>query len=397
MKTIAISLICLLTTVSLFAQILNITSNFNHTETFERNKSKNMVYLPDSVIRTGLFGGVDIIRFKKIFSHDYIGNEIESIEFIESDVYNGWDSLHKSTTTFSEFNKPTENIYYNFDENNQLWIKDQKRVYSYDSSFNITDLIISSWNVSTESWKPYNKIENLYNSNNLDIKYTWVWNSDIQDWKPYFRQEYFYNNNGLTTTINKSWNETNQEWRLSHKTDYFYDSNSKLHFVIYYQWNVNDQEWVFQYDLEYFYNTNGQVYKKIRGGNIGQKNDYSYYSHGNLKQEDISDWNSINENWDWHDKYVWYYTLREVASIVEDEINDVKVFPNPADNYIQFIAKENMQIRDLTIYDSQGAKIHTKRLYEDDYVNTSNLCPGVHFYKIRSNSSLHTGKFIINR
>ena len=407
MKTIAITLSCLLYSVVLVAQMnsksLDSTSvpsynmKNNYTEGLHDTSNKNLLYLPDSIIRTGLFGGVDIIRFKKIFTHDFNGNELETIEFVESYMYNVWDSLYKNITIYSAFNKPTQNTSFNYDDSVQEWEKESKRDYSYNSLHDITDLTISSWHASTESWHANNKIEYFYSNANLDEKYTWIWDNYTQNWKNTHRKDYYYNtDNSIDYTITNTWNESVQEWNYYLRTDYFYNSIFDLYLLENYQWDGSNQEWQFQYEIEFFYNSNAQVYQKIREGYQGQKNEYSYYSHGNLKQEDISDWNTITNNWDWHDKYVWYYTLQEVADLAENGIKTLSVFPNPTNNEIQFMNLTDKQVHLVTIYNLQGAKLFTKIL-ENGRIRLSTLKAGIYIYKIQNNTSFQTGKIIIKR
>jgi hypothetical protein len=75
--------------------------------------------------------------------------------------------------------------------------------------------------------------------------------------------------------------------------------------------------------------------------------------------------------------------------------NDILIYPNPASNVLNVIAKNEVH---LEIYNSLGAQIISKQLSEKkSIVNVSDLQSGIYFCRFVNGEFIKTEKIVINR
>lgn len=85
----------------------------------------------------------------------------------------------------------------------------------------------------------------------------------------------------------------------------------------------------------------------------------------------------------------------EPLSVGEEELQNVKLFPNPAQNKLQITS--NQIIDGLTIVDINGRVLNSIEISVSDYsLDVSSLSKGVYFLEIHSGESKSTKKFIKN-
>ena len=101
----------------------------------------------------------------------------------------------------------------------------------------------------------------------------------------------------------------------------------------------------------------------------------------------------------------WNRTLTE-AEIQElfkkvttgnDEIEEVniKILPNPANNYliVDFINGSKTAI--LELYDVTGKMVYQKEVYENEQIQVSPLKRGIYVYKLNHQKKIRTGKIML--
>ncbi len=78
-----------------------------------------------------------------------------------------------------------------------------------------------------------------------------------------------------------------------------------------------------------------------------------------------------------------------------DEPADVRLFPNPAGNFL-FVSYKNIEEEpELEIHDITGKLILSKRISGNDKVNVESLKSGIYIVNIKSESKVYTGKLIV--
>jgi hypothetical protein len=76
-------------------------------------------------------------------------------------------------------------------------------------------------------------------------------------------------------------------------------------------------------------------------------------------------------------------------STVENNINDIKLYPNPAANFIKINGLTNTQ--QYTIYSILGTEVSTGTIDNNEDIETANLTKGLYFLKFNNGIAL---KFI---
>lgn len=131
----------------------------------------------------------------------------------------------------------------------------------------------------------------------------------------------------------------------------------------------------------------GHVYPKIHGGITAFK--YVWYDVNNPSD---STWVIVD------------FDVRNPRSIGVEEIKketSLKIFPNPASDFVNVAVTSNEVNKKITIIDLLGKIVFSSNLAENNSnlrVNTSNFLPGVYFVSITSNNkSIRTSKIVITK
>ena len=117
-------------------------------------------------------------------------------------------------------------------------------------------------------------------------------------------------------------------------------------------------------------------------------------------------------------KYVWYdvsnpndsawvnvtFDIRNPNAVGIDEVKketSIKIFPNPASDYVNVAITSNEVNKKIEIIDLLGKVVYSNTIAEDNSklrVNTSNFLPGVYFVSVTSNNkSIRTSKIVITK
>ena len=74
--------------------------------------------------------------------------------------------------------------------------------------------------------------------------------------------------------------------------------------------------------------------------------------------------------------------------------NSVFVYPNPANNVLNFSIKNNVEIDEISINDISGKQIYKSDNTPNNAIDVSGFASGVYFVTFKSEDSLVTKKFI---
>lgn len=100
-----------------------------------------------------------------------------------------------------------------------------------------------------------------------------------------------------------------------------------------------------------------------------------------------------------HAEGLYFDRQSSVLSLLDLDIETIKLYPNPANQYINIEAPQNEALTSTEIYDSTGKLIKTvafKNLNTTQQLDISNLASGVYFINIQTTKKQETKKIIIN-
>jgi len=92
------------------------------------------------------------------------------------------------------------------------------------------------------------------------------------------------------------------------------------------------------------------------------------------------------------------YTENDFTIIRENGINQIKVYPNPASDFINFYFPNNIEAANLTISDVAGRLIISEKIFgAQKSISVSILNNGIYFYAFKKDHQQSTGKIIIQK
>ncbi len=273
------------------------------------------------------------------------------------------------------------------------WEDDQKYEYTYDNDGNKISTISYLINENTGSWVNSAKWVTNYDTNEQStetISYAWMENNG--QWVNSYQWVYTYDENGNETSYSYyAWNDTTAKWKGSEKYEYTYDANGNITTFLSYEWDENANQWVNFWKAEYTYNLAYALdelllppfdFYTLFGLNViaNMPVDYiSYYFADNI--------------WYEYGKTTYYYS--EVSTGVwKIPEPGIKVFPNPATDYIVLDIDNISPSALIEMFNIQGKKV-LHQVVNGKNISVGQLTEGFYTYKINDNGKVYNGKIVV--
>jgi hypothetical protein len=369
-------------------------------------------------------------ELKNEFTYDFLGNNIQSIDYNWKN--NQWMPTDKNEKTYTSNGKNALINHFNW-ENNQ-WVLYSKYEYIYDNNGNKTQEIYYRW--YSDNWKPSSKSEYDYNSNGnitqaIDykwqnnqwipdfLKYEFIYNSignifqrrvylwQNNQWEITSEIEYIYDIKGNNTqSINYNWK--NNQWEFAAKQEYIFDSNGNYLQDIGFSWQSN--KWEFSWKEELLWDINSNTTQAINfdwGNNKWVpkiKQEYSYDLSYNLSDLNFPlpdfpmelagsyinkpinllayTWDANSNNWINKQTLVYYYSEQNIVSVSDKKNVILKVYPNPAIDKI-YINCADLQDLKMNIYNIVGDCVFQSNLTMGiNVIDLNSLIKGIYFIRL---------------
>ena len=84
----------------------------------------------------------------------------------------------------------------------------------------------------------------------------------------------------------------------------------------------------------------------------------------------------------------------DVPSVSDNQIEDFKLYPNPAFNNVVYITTKDNGIKEISIYDVFGKVVLTDRI-RNSALDISRLIPGVYVIQVIENKKTMTRKLVV--
>ncbi len=377
---------------------------------------------------------------------------------------NQWIGTVKSEYSYDNNNILTQGIMFIWDNDAGNWVFSYKSEYSHDSDRNLIQVLDYSWDENTNQWVKTWKIEFTYDANGyLTLAIGSGYDDDAGQWVYSFKAEYNYDNDGnLTMETDYDWDEN--QWTEDYKYEYEYDGNGYLVTHTEYYWDgqwLKDSKYEYTYDnngnmiLEEEYYWDGQWLKDGKyeyvfddNGNLTEKLVYNWDENAGSWEVMFKDENTYNnsypfdelvlpiiydedyifyflDSWwqlyyhhmllttitsypeegfrEWNDKYktTLHYSEVEIVGIVEENDNNIRIYPNPAGNEFKvYNLKFKVESSKIELYDLNGRKILEKQIpegSEEVKINVSRFHSGVYMCRISTEKGSITKKLIIQK
>lgn len=233
---------------------------------------------------------------------------------------------------------------------------------------------------------------------------------------------YTYNQNGkkIEEIINQSyWGEEDME-PLS-KKKYSYDNNGNIVRMFYYEWDATNEKWLLTYDTKFSYDTvsvDNLLYNvfwreeeeyaiETENIEISEQLDvnreeipYLYYSsHTDYFYSDSSSPTEMTLQ----DFIVDIDTVPPFNQFTETGVKNtelkenVKLYPNPASNFIIITLPEGENEVRLMLYDQEGRVVLNSNITNNQITDIRSLKPGIYYYNLSTQKTNSSGVVLINR
>jgi len=284
--------------------------------------------------------------------------------------------LFKTEYTLDANGNIISDIGYSWDTPSNSWVKSSKTEYTYANGKMTLDLS-SDWDDGTDTWIKSSKTEHTYNAggkNTLDITYNWDETIAIPDWVKSDKIEYTYDTNGnMTSEISSKWNKEASIWVYSDKTELNLNANGEMTMYSMYSWDENTNKWIgFMKTTTTFGSTSGGIKYSISTSHL---------------------WDEDANNWIVASRSTSYYS-NQTNLADEISVTNMRVYPNPAREFIVFDFANFSEIALVEIFDIQGKKVLEQKLSANMQISVSNLQKGLYLYRLNSAGNIYSGKIM---
>jgi len=307
-----------------------------------------------------------------------------------------------------------------WDSNLNLWAPGNRTTFDYNANGYISLRQEYSWDGSV--WQVMAKYENTYDASwNLTLQVYYSWDENTTEWLLMSKKEISYNADGtMAVSTEYGWDMENSLWFISYKVVYTYNAQGQQLTFTALLWNMDTSEWVNEYKEEYTYDGNMNVTLVMEAEWVGgewsdtYKNEltfnntyafnelilpYDYLNQTDLFNHmvtEVLEYYFVGNSFLLAGRSLADYSQVNITGIVENEIRQANIYPQPANDRVTFRWENNTARLDLAVYDINGRQVLTQQLESNATISVDRLAPGLYFYKLTGSSqTVYSGKMSI--
>jgi hypothetical protein len=361
----------------------------------------------------------DWIGFAKAeYTYNSNNNMTLYVHYLWNQITSQWTGYWKEEYTNDAAENWIQTVTYYWNDTTSEWVHLWKDHYTYDENNNVIQMITEEWNSTTGQWIVTWKEDYVYNTNNdmsqTDFSY---WYDDYNLWFNYATSEYNYDNNSnLAQFTYYDLDDTGTQWVASWNEEYTYDNNNNLTLYNAYQWDETASEWILNSNEESTYDDNQNRtqyinfnYTDTTGYKFESYYDNSYSTNDLIIPflEDDKDfrhmllikllyyWDEEASEWIYDTKITCYYSEQNVMNLANYQEEIIKIYPNPANDFIKFEINSPLKSATFKLYDIMGKEWISKEVTGNNELNIKHLSSGMYFYDLYVNGIKHSGRLII--
>jgi hypothetical protein len=313
-----------------------------------------------------------------------------------------WSLFGKTENTFDVNGQLTTAIFYFADEGNFVPI--EKTEYDYDNDGNRTRSTEYEDEGGTGEWTVSDKYEYFPDASGKDTtELGYDWDSDAQSWNLESKSEFTYDASGnLIQTIDYRTEGVDKPWIPKWKHEKDYDSNGNDTLLTTYRWNETSEQWDPSERIAQTHDEDGNVilhYHEYWDEDTNQwefqdREKYEIVVTDYTKQEVAYEWDESGNKWDPIYRLTYYHS-DPVTSINNAGSAAVRVYPNPATEFIVFDGIETPGTAYVEIFEIHGKIVLSQPIDNSQKVSVRHLSHGLYLYRYSVVSKTYTGKLII--
>ncbi len=395
-----------------------------------------------------------VVIAKEIFTYDSKGNMTQYVRYELDSISQKMVLSEREDLTFDANGNITSYVFYEWDQGSGQWVTSLKWEDQFDGNGNLILEIYSVWDSTSGQWENALKYEMTYDGQgNITTEVASYWDEDGSQWIPWWKDEYTYTDGKLTTYLELSWDFFSEVWVEWYKTESTYDGNGNLTMELTQEWDYLASDWVNMNKWEYTYDGSGLMLTEVdmywdtdlNDWVNDTKYEYSYDGQGNMTEELelywedgqwYNDWKGVwaydmaytyldlyvpywflynildltfyhmplsfseylyyEANWYVYYKTTAYYSPFQATAIEDIEGSVVKLFPNPASDYLSITWDESYPRLDLEIMDLAGKRVLSRSVINNEIVDLSQFSKGLYLYRLSADRNIiHIGKIIL--
>lgn len=347
--------------------------------------------------RDGEFAPVDSTRFT--YSGTRTTNNEDNLDSMDFDMMNKYvfsksylryDLRLKGTKIYDASNHLMSHASEKLDAGTGLFKSDEKKILTYDASFNVATILIQAGIPGTTSWTDSRKYSYTYNSSNLMLTET-VMIAGAGSLENYERTSYTYDASGNMLTYEiENWNSTTSAWVGYYKNMFTYTPTNKRATAITQLWDgssyKNTGKYTYTYDASDRYAN--YLYQTWNATGSVWANTYKYYKYnwsatGKCLSYTISGWNSGAGTYDDFNRFAFTYdatnnmltyTKEEyeftIPGVWDKTVDDIYTYNSTNDQLTNFSHKTFMDYTTYTTYETFKRYTYS---YNSSHQKTSSL------------------------
>jgi hypothetical protein len=402
-----------------------------------QNKQENVYNLDGYLIEYSYYEwDKSVSTWTPIFKYDtnVDGNIFENTYYEWELLISSWNPKLKWKNIYDSDGDLIETTIYQWDLLLSSWALMEKNESTYDSNKKNIQNVSFRW--SFDLWIPDKKIENTYDNNgNLIRMITRIWDSSVNSWEISTYYEAFYDSQGkIVEHITSKWDKNNSQLAIILRIKLTYDSRGNI--LRKYTYDRTDSSFNADGEAEFSFDENGNLIKEINRTVFGEDDDFRIpnykieYYYNNLFSFDqlvpayyILPWNAsselypeshmisyytfykgpghgsstdIEDNvWIYDKRVKFYYSEFKITAISEILTGLIRIYPNPATDFVVFELKDASQPATIEITDLQGKKVVSQVLPDNRHIAVSQLKSGLYFYTVSQNERIFRGKVLV--
>ncbi len=382
-------------------------------------------------------GSTWISPSRRRYTYSVVGLTTTTISSIRS-ISTGflWVNSDKTETTVDGSGNTTLEITYTWDNTNSVWVGSTRTESTYTGG-KLASSSTYTWNTGTSQWDGLFRTEYTYTGVNLtidiglnwdntlptpgwvnstkteytytsgiltsDISFDWDKTLPVPDWVNSSKTVYTYSGVNIASVTSSDWDKTLPvpDWVNSSKSDYTY-TGGKITTTIVSSWIsglwVNASKFVSEYNDPDGRNTLTAFYlwdsvNSVWTGFLQYTTSYGVLGPLNFIISIGSSWDIINSQWVNQSRSTnWYSDL--VTAINKVPEMNLRVYPNPAKEFVVFDNFNISESATIELFDIQGRKIMDQQLYGNDQISVKGLAKGMYIYKLHNNGIIYTGRLL---
>ena len=276
--------------------------------------------------------------YREIFSYDDSGNYIQYVNYFWDEYDNAWKGSMKKEYAYDANRNITLVIYYDWDYDNNDWIISSQEDFEYDAGGNVTMYVYAywydnvlivkykheftydpkgnemtntryDWDYENNEWIKMYRGESEYDADgNLTLYTDYEWIDD--DWVQYYKIEHTYEAGYEILWMIYEWMDA---WQSTAKGEYEYDAHGNETLYVESMWDGEEWMVMFKYKTEYEYDPSGNITVIVSYDWMDDdwmatsKNVYEYNAVGNVTMSASYGWDDDTNDWRGWEKYDYLY------------------------------------------------------------------------------------------